>query len=330
MVGFKDIIGQESIIAHMKNAINMNKISHAYIINGESGMGKKTIAKIFSMTLQCERGGDEPCMECHSCKQALSNNHPDIKWVSHEKVSTISVDDIREQINNDIAIKPYSGKHKIYIVDEAEKMNVAAQNALLKTIEEPPVYGNILLLTSNKEGFLQTILSRCVSLDLKPLQNEQIIEYLTKEEKVPDYQAKIIANFAGGNLGRAIRLATIEEFNELKDMILRQLKGLESSTVSDISGYVKEVSQFKNNISEYIDLMVAWFRDVLIFKASKDINQLIFKDEISLMEKYSIKLSYNGINEIFESADKVNTRLRANVNFELTIELMLMCIRDNL
>lgn len=330
MAGFKDIIGQENIIAHMKNAINLDKISHAYIINGESGMGKKTLAKVFSMTLQCEKGGDEPCMECHSCKQALSDNHPDIKWVTHEKVSTISVDDIREQINNDIAVKPYSGRHKIYIVDEAEKMTVAAQNALLKTVEEPPVYGNIILLTSNRESFLQTILSRCVSLDLKPLQNEQIIEYLKKEERIPDYQAKIIANFAGGNLGRAIRLATMEEFNELKAMVLEQLLGLENSTVADISGYVKEVSRFKDNISEYIDLIVAWFRDVLIFKASKDINQLIFKDEISLIEKYSIKVSYNGINEIFEAADKVKIRLRANVNFELTIELLMMCIRDNM
>lgn len=330
MTGFKDIVGQESIISHMKNAIKLNKISHAYIINGEKGMGKKTIAKIFSMTLQCEKGGDEPCMQCHSCKQAISNNHPDIRWITHEKPSTIAIDEVREQINNDILIKPYSSKYKIYIVDEAEKLTVQAQNALLKTIEEPPVYGIIMLLTNNKDSFLQTILSRCVALEMRPVASTDIINYLREKEKIPDYQAKMVVNFAGGNLGRAIRLASMEEFNELKDMVIRHLTGICDASVTDISGYVKEAATFKDNIAEYIDLMVAWFRDVLIFKASKDINQLIFKENISLIEKYVIRISYNGINRIFEAADKVVLRLRANVNFDLTIELLLMCIRENL
>lgn len=330
MTGFKDIVGQESIISHMKNAIKLNKISHAYIINGEKGMGKKTIAKIFSMTLQCEKGGDEPCMQCHSCKQAISNNHPDIRWITHEKPSTIAIDEVREQINNDILIKPYSSKYKVYIVDEAEKLTVQAQNALLKTIEEPPAYGIIMLLTNNKDSFLQTILSRCVALEMRPVASTDIINYLREKEKIPDYQAKMVVNFAGGNLGRAIRLASMEEFNELKDMVIRHLTGICDASVTDISGYVKEAATFKDNIAEYIDLMVAWFRDVLIFKASKDINQLIFKEDISLIEKYVIRISYNGINRIFEAADKVVLRLRANVNFDLTIELLLMCIRENL
>lgn len=330
MTGFKDIVGQESIISHMKNAIKLNKISHAYIINGEKGMGKKTIAKIFSMTLQCEKGEDEPCMQCHSCKQAINNNHPDIRWITHEKPSTIAIDEVREQINNDILIKPYSSKYKIYIVDKAEKLTVQAQNALLKTIEEPPAYGIIMLLTNNKDSFLQTILSRCVALEMRPVASTDIINYLREKEKIPDYQAKMVVNFAGGNLGRAIRLASMEEFNELKDMVIRHLTGICDASVTDISGYVKEAATFKDNIAEYIDLMVAWFRDVLIFKASKDINQLIFKENISLIEKYVIRISYNGINRIFEAADKVVLRLRANVNFDLTIELLLMCIRENL
>lgn len=330
MTSFEDIVGQENIISHMKNAIRLNKISHAYIINGEKGMGKKTIAKVFSMTLQCEKGGEKPCMQCHSCKQAMSNNHPDIKWITHEKPSTIAIDDVREQINNDIAIKPYSGKYKIYIMDEAQKMTIQAQNALLKTIEEPPAYGIIILLTDNKDSFLQTILSRCVALQMKPVSSERIINYLREKEKIPDYQAKMVVNFAGGNLGRAIRLASMEEFGELKEMVVKHLTGVCDASVTDISGYVKEASVFKDNISEYIDLVVAWFRDVLIYKASKDINQLIFKEEHSLIEKYSIRISYNGINRVFEAADKVGLRLRANVNFDLTIELLLLCIRENL
>ena len=130
MAGFRDIIGQEQIREHLQNALRTHQISHAYLINGERNSGKEFIAKIFSMALQCERGEDEPCQECHSCKQALSGNHPDIIRLVHEKPNTISVEDIRSKINADMGIKPYQGPYKIYLISEAEKMTPQAQNAL--------------------------------------------------------------------------------------------------------------------------------------------------------------------------------------------------------
>ena len=183
MAGFQDILGHEQIIEHLQNAIKTDKVSHAYILDGPDMSGKKMIADAFSMTLECEKKGTEPCMECHSCKQALGKNQPDIIYLQHEKPNTISVDDIRSQINNDIGVKPYSSPYKVYIVDEAEKMNVQAQNALLKTIEEPPAYAVILLLTNNAEIFLPTILSRCVRLSLKAVPDEKIKAYLMENSK---------------------------------------------------------------------------------------------------------------------------------------------------
>ena len=216
MPAFKDIVGHEQIIEHLQNAITMDKVSHAYILNGPDKSGKMMIAEAFAQTLQCEAvnkkleelAGEteserienkftaEPCMECHSCKQAAGKNQPDIIYVSHEKPNTISVDDIRTQLNNDIVIKPYSSKHKIYIVDEAEKMNQQAQNALLKTIEEPPAYAVILLLTTNAESFLPTILSRCVTLNLKAVPDEKIKKFLMAHYQIPDYQADVCVAFA--------------------------------------------------------------------------------------------------------------------------------------
>ncbi|MDE7299609.1 MAG: AAA family ATPase, partial [Lachnospiraceae bacterium] len=159
---FKDVIGRENVTEHLKNAIRLNKVSHAYIFCGEDGIGKNFIADIFAAALQCNEYSGEPCCQCKSCRQAEGGNHPDIIRVLHEK-ATLGVDDIRTQLNNDIAVKPYSGRYKIYIIDEAEKMTEAAQNALLKTIEEPPEYAVILLLTNNIDAFLPTILSRCVT-----------------------------------------------------------------------------------------------------------------------------------------------------------------------
>ena len=172
------ILGQNHILRHFENAIRMGKISHAYIINGEEGSGKMNLAIHFAKALQCERNNSNKainedgeritvpgtaCGQCKSCKQTDSKNQPDIKYITYEK-SGIGVDEIREQINDDIDIKPYSSPYKIYIVPESEKMTVQAQNALLKTIEEPPEYAIIILLTTNADTFLQTILSRCVML----------------------------------------------------------------------------------------------------------------------------------------------------------------------
>ena len=122
MAGFKDIVGNEQIIEHLQNAISMGKVSHAYIINGPQLSGKMMIAEAFARALQCEKEGTDGCGECKSCHQADDHNHPDIIYVSHEKPNNISVDDIRTQLNNDIVIKPYSSKYKIYIVAKAEKL----------------------------------------------------------------------------------------------------------------------------------------------------------------------------------------------------------------
>ena len=207
MAGFKDIIGHEQIIEHLKNAISMGKVSHAYILNGPDLSGKMMIAEAFAMALQCENmdtmiaGGRDVdgCMECRSCRQAADHNQPDIIYVTHEKPNNISVDEIRAQLNNDIAIKPYSSKYKIYIIDEAEKMNQQAQNALLKTIEEPPAYGVILLLTTNADSFLPTIRSRCITLNLKAVKDELIHKYLMEKLHIPDYQADVYSLCPGSS-----------------------------------------------------------------------------------------------------------------------------------
>ena len=133
MAGFSGIIGHEQIIQHLQNAIRLNKVSHAYILDGEEGSGKMLLASAFAQTLQCEQKGTDACGKCHSCIQAESRNQPDIIRVTHEKPGSIGVDDIRDQLCSDILIRPYSSPWKIYIVDEAEKMTVQAQNALLKT-----------------------------------------------------------------------------------------------------------------------------------------------------------------------------------------------------
>ncbi len=329
MAGFLEIIGHEQIIEHLQNAISMDKVSHAYILNGPKESGKMMLAEAFAMALQCESGGTEGCKECRSCRQAKERNQPDIVYVMHEKPNTISVDDIRTQLNNDIVIKPYSSKYKIYIVDEAEKMNPQAQNALLKTIEEPPTYGIILLLTTNADSFLPTIRSRCITLNLKSVKSEVIREFLMTRYQIPDYQADVCTAFAQGNVGKAIQLASSEDFNELKSSALQLMKRLEDIDVYEMSAAVKQISEYKLKVTDYFDLMMIWFRDVLYMKATNDVNGLIFKDEVYDIKKQAAKKSYGGIEEILEALEKAKVRVNANVNFDLVIELLLLSIKEN-
>lgn len=329
MAKFTDIIGQEQIKEHLQNALTTKKISHAYIINGEKSSGKEYIAKVFAMALQCEKGELEPCQECHACKQALSDNQPDIIRVGHEKPNTISVDDIRGQINNDVAIKPYSSPYKIYIVNEAEKMTPQAQNAILKTLEEPPEYAVILLLTSNVNALLPTILSRCVVLNMKPVSDEKVRKFLMEELQVPDYKADVCVAFARGNIGKAKALASSEDFENIKNEALSLLKYIQDMELHEIVAAIKKIGEYKLEINDYFDIMAIWYRDVLLFKATKDANHLVFKEELGALRKCAQRSSYEGIETVINALDTAKRRLDANVNFDLVMELLLLTIQEN-
>lgn len=326
---FAEIQGQQDIKHHLQNAISQGKVSHAYIISGEKDAGKKMLAEAFAATLLCENHGEDACGECHSCKQALGHNHPDIRYVTHEKAA-ISVEDIRQQINNDVVIKPYAGEYKIYIVDEAEKMNKQAQNALLKTIEEPPEYAVILLLTTNAAGFLQTILSRCVTLELNAIDKETIVKTLMENYRVPDYQAEICGAFAQGNLGKAIKLASSEEFNEMKNQMVGMLRRMETMDLFEISQTIKEMEEYKPQIQEYLDLMNIWFRDVLLYKATGDTQSVIFREEIMIIKKQAQGASFSGMEKIVEGISTAKRRIAANGNYNLAVELLLLTIKENI
>ena len=329
MGSFKDVVGHKDIINYIRNAVTENKVSHAYILNGERGSGKKMLANLFATTLLCEEQGPDPCNACHSCHQAESGNHPDIIRVTHEKPNTISVDDIRRQVNEDIQIKPYQGPYKIYIIAEADLMTVQAQNALLKTIEEPPAYAVIFLLTENAEALLPTITSRCVMLKLRNIKDTLIRKYLMETMHVPDYKADMCTAFAQGNMGRAIMLASSDHFNEIREEAVQLLKYINEMDISEVTKAIKKIGSNKLEINDYLDIIMIWYRDVLLYKATKDMDKVVFKDQISYIQERAKKSSYEGIELILESLEKAKTRLKANVNFDLVTELLLLTIKEN-
>ncbi len=329
MAGFRDILGHEQIISNLQTAARTGQVSHAYILNGPEGSGKRMLAEAFAMLLECELPVDgEPCMECVSCRQALGKNHPDIIYLTHDK-SVISVDDVRRQIIRDADIMPYRGRFKVYIVDEAEKMNPQAQNALLKTLEEPPSYVVILLLTTNADAFLPTVLSRCVRLNLKAVDDARIRAYLVRNCGVSGDRADLCAAFSQGNVGRAMELAASDELSGLKDRtfgIVRRLDGMPAYRIAEEIGFFTEN---KDEIPLFLELLLLLFRDVLLYKSTGTGTGLIFRDMAAETGQLARRISYAGMNRIFEAIEIGGRRIRMNVSTPLTLEMLLLDIKEN-
>ncbi|TCL00038.1 DNA polymerase-3 subunit delta' [Natranaerovirga hydrolytica] len=327
MYSFNDIIGYEDIKNHFKKSIQSNKISHAYIISGPKGMGKKLIANVISKTLQCEKGEEEPCNACTSCKQYDSNNNPDVKFVHATKTKSIGVDDIREQVNKDIHIKPYSYKNKIYIIDEADTLTEQAQNALLKTIEEPPEYGIIFLLVNHTNNMLPTILSRCVVLQLKPIQETIIKDYLMRQYKIEPQETNLYVSMAQGNIGKAQELVISDEFRTMRMKAIDLLKKINTLSDIEMMNVAPQLEEYKDHIEDFLDIMITWYRDLLVIKSTQESENIIHQDYYGDLLKNSEDLTYNQIGNAINKLEETKNIFKNNVNYQLALESLLFKLR---
>lgn len=324
MYQFEDIIGQNHIVGHIQQAIKVGQISHAYIFEGEKGMGKKLISSTFAKTLQCKAGGLSPCNACDSCINFDGGNHPDIKFVKPTKKTGYGVSDIREQVNGDIHIKPYVYPYKIYIIDQAELLTVQAQNALLKTIEEPPSYVIIMLLTANNQSLLQTILSRCVKISMSPVSKKVIGDYLIARDNISDYESTIYASFARGNIGKALQLLEDETFSEIREKVILVFHEMVDQNTYRLMESAKEFDAYKDKVDVVFDVMLSWLRDLMVFKSTNEEKHLIHGDKYQTLMAQSENLSYNKISMLVDRIEETKSNFRLHANYQLSFETLFL------
>lgn len=326
MYRFQEIWGNQRLLQHLHMAVKNEKTSHAYLFVGGTGAGKRMIANTFAKYLLCTAKQDEPCDVCDSCRVFDSGNHPDVIYVTSQK-KTLGVDEIRGQILETVDIKPYHYDKKIYIIHQAHTMTVQAQNALLKTLEEPPAYAVFLLLAEKTEAFLPTVLSRTVTLKINPLSEDEIRRYLIQKGLVSEEEGAFFAAYGQGRIGHALELIEDDAFRQMREDILAKMSHLPSMRLSEALLLAKEWEIFKND-TRFLDIIGLWYRDLLAVKALRDERFIIQKDKKELLYS-AAKEPMEVLGKKAAAVTKAKERIIQNGNFRLTMEVMLMELKEN-
>lgn len=308
---FERILGQASVKAKLGRTLEMGNITNAYLLTGPEGVGKRMIAEDFAENLLGVR----------------LENSPDYKCIGVKKgENSIKIDQIRDMIG-DMSIKPY-GNYKIFVIDDADKMTVQAQNALLKTLEEPSAYGIIILITRNDQALLDTIRSRCLEIKFAPLSSRDIRTILS-ERGIDDDQAQVASIFSRGSASRALDIC---ESQDLK-LMRQDLESYLEIIFIDKNKY--ELARMGENFKAYakdytnlIDLFRYYIRDIVLLKEGIDLGLIINYDRLDLLRRLARELSISKLGQVMDILDESQTKLVANCHFATTIEAMALNIYE--
>ncbi|MGE4282568.1 MAG: ATP-binding protein [Clostridia bacterium] len=321
-MNFHELIGQKAVIQSLKNSIESNRVNHAYIFEGPSGIGKRTIASVFSTALTCETGYAEPCDLCRSCIKNRNNNHPDVK-ILDEQGSSLGIDMVRA-LQKDIYIKPYEAGRKIYIIPEAERMTIQAQNGLLKILEEPPSYAIIIMTITNSAVLLDTIVSRSMLIRFRIHSYSEIEEYLKRSYPEIKDEIPFVALFSGGIIGRANQLAASQEFKKVREEMVEIVSMLLNTDELRVINAASYFIEHKNDIDMILDFLVLWFRDILLIKELCSDKMVINIDMDNMLRHFTQKVSSYTACRIIQILLETKKRISMNANYALAIESMLI------
>ena len=294
---FEKILGNDKIKNELVNSVKQNKYSHSYLFLGTSGIGKRLIAREFAKMVLCE-AEEKYCGKCKSCLEFDSNNNPDF-WEIEPDGNNVKIEQIRE-MQRKIAEQPIISEKKVYIINEADTMTREAQNCLLKTLEEPPEFANIILIGANEANFLSTIKSRCTIIKFNNIPDEEIKKYLEQKYELENVPESIILA-SSGSIGKA-------------------------EIIKDKQELYSAVDEAINNI-EKMDLIDTLKKADIIYKSQEDKNEILEYINIVLFKKAKQNTKYLNCINIVEDAKK---RLKANSNYNMTIDNMIMTIWEEI
>lgn len=320
---FNSIVGHEKLIEILKKTIEDERVSHAYLFQGEEGIGKKKLAYAFSKALLCVGDGEKPCGICSSCKRFDSQNNPDFFHIEAHKnlIRKTEIEAIQKEMNT----APINSNKKVIIIEDADLMNKESTNKLLKTLEEPPSFVHIILTSAQTYKLLPTILSRVQIINFFPVPREKIINLLMERYDKKEEEAKFITDFTKGAIGKSIELSQSEELFERREELLNILDSLIKGDKTKVFYSRDFFNKNEDAIDEVLDIMIYYFRDLLIYKRLGNSKLIINKDKSDLIQSHS-SMDFNKINDIILNIMKTKDIIKKNINFSLSIEAMLLNI----
>jgi DNA polymerase-3 subunit delta' len=336
---FDNIIGHDLQKNLLRRAIAEERVSHSYLFSGLDGLGKRLVALGLAKILNCltlvsttDVDSNKAGCDCNSCRKIDKGIHPDVFVIEYKGLRDIKVDQIREDVEDRLYFKPFEGRYKVAIVDEADRMSHSAQNAFLKTLEEPPDESIIILLTSSPQSLLPTIRSRCQSLRFEGIPIELIVEELKTRRGLSGEESTMIAFLSEGSLGRALNLddKILSDRNEL----INRLSRVETDFASSVLGVVESILRGSSNddnekLKIYLEFILLWLRDLISVKVGLDEDLLMNKHLISVSREYADRYSLEKILEKLNFAEQVsNSILRLNANKQIALENLVLKIAE--
>lgn len=320
------MLGHQKVLNTLQAAIKNDNISHAYIFEGPNGIGKRETALSFSSMLMCE-DNEAPCGRCKACQLFKESSHPDFQEINFEDNKSISVEDIRNILKG-LVIRPLYSKYKVFLINNADNMTVQAQNALLKSLEEPPAYIVFILTVQSGTAMTATIRSRCQRIFFNRLSNEEIIDIIKNKygDSKPEYD--FIVSYADGVIGTAIDLIDLPQYLEIRDVVLEKVMQLLDSQDTDLFALYEIFEENDDKIDFILRIMLLFFRDIMVFNQTGDFRLLINTDKKDMIIK-NANMNPSSLMKCIRAIWSAKRGLEVNANFQLTIEVMLMKIQQS-
>ena len=320
-MSFHDIYGHEKKIEIIRNALAQKRVGHAYLFSGIPAVGKKTLAREFVKAFNCEKEDSlhDSCGECSSCRKIRRGSHPDVFFVEAQG-QYIRIDDIRE-MQERAKCKPLEARRRVFIIDDADKMNVYAANALLKMLEEPSESNVLILITTRLYSLLPTIISRCQHMCFNPLRIETVAKFLVDRIGMDNQRALLLAGLSGGSLGHAMELNE-DDIVAYRAELLQQLSLTNRNDLFSLISFASFLGQDKKEIKQGLNILSTIFRDALVLKETQKNEMLVNQDNSSFISTQAARLSGGQLLQNIALVERAGETIDQNVNKSLTLETM--------
>lgn len=319
------VYGHDWAVEHLRRGLRHGRVRHAYLITGPEAIGKEALVRAFMMALNCTHADSDwrPCGECRSCRLIGSGNHPDVIYAEHDaNTGALKIEEVRT-VCQKLALKPFESNYRIALFRDFDKARGPAQDALLKTLEEPPPQALLILLAPSVESLLPTIVSRSQVINLRPVALETVYGTLIQHKGISSDQAELLASLSSGRLGWALRVVDDPGLLEQREAglgLLEQVVGMSRARRFEVA---EDLAKDKLAIYPLVELWQSYWRDVVLLATGSPV-PIANQDRRLSLEQLARELTPEEAISALEATCSARDQLALNLNLRLALEVLFL------